>query len=164
VDLTTIYLSIIKEHSHKLPHYFSPKKTPYEDDFSLEQRLVFSLAFCCSSLVVCCECLLIVLFIGEGSQSCLTCMKTLVIFLSCKTPTVLCNACTTPSVPCMHHNMCHSYTTPCVTHTLHHVYIMHLATCHHMQPSILSNLCWPCCNGWTHNNFSKKTKFQKFSF
>ena len=109
----------------------------------------FSLASCCSSLVVCYECLLTVLFIGEASQSCLTCMKTLVICLSCKTPSVPCNACTTPSVPCMHHNMCHSCTTPCVTHTLNHVYTMHLTTCHHMQPSILSNVCWPCGNDWT---------------
>ncbi|RHN58943.1 hypothetical protein MtrunA17_Chr4g0007821 [Medicago truncatula] len=49
---------------------------------------------------------------------------------------------------CMHHNMLHSYTTPCVTYTLHYVYTMHLFTCHHMQPSILSYVCWPCDIGW----------------
>lgn len=50
---------------------------------------------------------------------------------------------------CMHHDMCYSYTTPCVTHILHHMYTMHLDTCHHTQPSILSNVCWPCGIGWT---------------
>ena len=121
MDLTTTSLSICKEHSHKFAHYFSHKKTLWGSIFSWA-RLSFSLAFCCSSLVVCCECLLMVLFVGEASQSCLTCIKTLVIWLSCKTPSVPCNTCTAPSVPCMHHNMHHSYTTSCVTHTLHHVY------------------------------------------
>ena len=112
MDLTTIYLSICKEHSHKLAHYFSHKKTLYEDDFSLEQGSL-SLALCCSSLVVCCECLLMVLFIGEASQSCLTCMKTFVICLLCKTPSVPCNACTTPNV----------------SHALHHVLLIHYTMC-----------------------------------
>ena len=70
----------------------------------------------CCCVVVCFECLFMVLIIGEVSQSLLTCMKTLVFCLSCKTPSVPYNACTTPSVSCMHHNMCHSYTTPYVDH------------------------------------------------
>jgi len=64
-----------------------------------------------------------VLFIGKASQSCLTCMKTLVIWISCKTPNATCNACTTPSVPC---NAC---ITTCVTHTLHHVLLIHYIMC-----------------------------------
>jgi len=154
VDLTTIYLSICNEHSHKLAHYFSHKNTLYEDDFSLEQNSL-SLAFCCSSLVVCCECVFMVLFIGEASQSYLTCMRTLVICLSCKTPSDPCNTCTTPCVSC---NAC---TTTCVSHTRHHVYIMHLATCLHMQPSSLSNVCWPCGNGGTPQYINKNSLHHK---
>ena len=84
VDLITISLSICKEHSHKLAHYFSHKETlNYEDHSSLLSKTLFLSCFC-SYLVVCCECLLMVLFIGETSQSCLTCMKTLVICLYAK--------------------------------------------------------------------------------
>jgi hypothetical protein len=115
VDLTTIYLSICKEHSHKLAHYSSHKKTLWGSLFSSKgslSLLIFDVLLFWCVMNAC----FMVLFIGEASQSCLTCMKTLVICLSCKTPSVPCNACTTPSVLCMHHNMCHSYTTPCVHH------------------------------------------------
>ena len=89
-------------------------KTFYEDHFSVLSKAIFLSWFCCSSLVVCYECLTIVLFIGEASQSCLTCMKTLIIYFSCRTSSVPCNACTTPCVSC---NAC---TATCVTYTLHH--------------------------------------------
>jgi hypothetical protein len=113
-----MYLSICKEHSHKLAHYLSHKETLYEDHFSLLSKTLFLSCFCCSSFVVCCECLLMVLFIGEASQSCLTCMKTLVICLSCKNTKcpLQCMHHTMCLLQCIHHNMCYSYTTPCVQH------------------------------------------------
>jgi len=140
VDLTTMYLSICKEHSHKIAHYFSHKKTLWGSLFLLSKA--FSLS-----------CFLLFFFYGvlwmlahgpiyRRSKSKLPYMHEdtchLAFMQATKCP-----------LQCMHHNMRHSYTTPCVTHTLRHVHTMHLATCHHMQPSILSNICWPYGNGWT---------------
>jgi len=78
----------------------SHTKKLYEDHFSLEQGSLSLLLFVF---------LLFWCFVN-AFKVIITCMKTLVIWLSCKTPSVPCNACTTTSV----------------TYTLHHVYTMHL--------------------------------------
>lgn len=95
VDLTTMYLSVCKKQSHKLAHYFSHMKTFYEDHFSLlSKALFFSYFLLFFSSVLCYECLLMVVFIGKVSERCLTCMKTHVLCLPCKVPSVPYKACT----------------------------------------------------------------------
>lgn len=96
-------------------------------------RLSFSLTSCCSSLVV--------VFLMPTHSPIYRRSKSKVPYIhevasslpSMQTPSAHCKACT----------------IICVTHTLHHVYTIHLATYHHKQPSIFSNVCWPCRNGWT---------------
>jgi hypothetical protein len=34
-------------------------------------------------------------------------------------------------------------------HAPQYVLLVHFATCHSIQPFILSNVCWSCGNGWT---------------
>jgi hypothetical protein len=92
----------------------------------LSKALILS-CFLLSSTVVCCECLFMVLFIEEASQSCLTCMKTLVICLSCKIPSAPCNA-------ALHH-------VSLALHAPHHMLLVHFTICHHIPPYILHMTC-----------------------
>jgi len=108
VDLTTIYLSICKKHSHR--------KTLYEDHFSLEQDTLSLLLF-----VV----LLLWCVVNACSWSYLkenkpklpymhedTCHLAFMQNTKCPLQCICITTCVTHTL----YTMCYSYTTPCVHH------------------------------------------------
>jgi len=103
-----MYLSLFNKHTHKLAHYFSHKKTLYDDHFSLEQGslslLLFFSFYSCGVLWMFAHG-----HIYRRNKPKLSYMHEDTYHLSFMQNTKC-------PLQCMHHNMWYSYTTPCVHH------------------------------------------------
>jgi len=114
-----MYLSICKEHSHKLAHYLSHKETLYENHFYLLSKALF---LSCFLLFFSCGVLWILAHAPIYKR-----IKPKLPYMhedTCHLPFMQNTKCplqwmhhTMCRLQCMHHNMCYSYTTPTVHHT-----------------------------------------------